>query len=361
MVEKKEITKKSSSNKKRKKITKNKKRIDKQIILGFICLGIILIISMFFILKKEDKIVITIDNIKYTETDFNMYAYLIKYEYFGKDETNLSEDTLKTQISNDSEQTIGEYLKEKTLSKIKVSASILRIANENNITLDEENLKEIENEKDKFVENLGGEKAFKQALKDNGTTEEAYMEVAKINKLYDIVYKSLYKEGKRNDLTLDEVNTYTKSYKNDYVKIKQIILLKKDLNTNTYLDETTLNQKETLAKDLAKQAQEGKSFDGLIIKYSDSYKEEVQPEYYLKKDLVEELKEAINSLDIGDISDVVSTEYAYHIVIREELDDSKLEEYLDSKREEKLIDDVTDNLNKIAIIKSDYLEKISIK
>ena len=103
------------------------------------------------------------------------------------------------------------------------------------------------------------------------------------------------------------------------------------------------------------------NLESLIIKYSDSYKEEVQPEYYLKKDLVEELKEAINSLDIGDISDVVSTEYAYHIVIREELDDSKLEEYLDSKREEKLIDDVTDNLNKIAIIKSDYLEKISIK
>lgn len=373
MANKAEITKKKTSTRitnvnakkadaKSKKNKKRNKRIDIKLIFGLISIFIIAaVIITTIILNKKEEIVITIDNIKYTESDFNMYAYLVKYDYFGVDGTNLSEETLNTQVSNDSEQTIGEHLKEKTISKIKVSASILRIAKENNITLDNNDLEEIEEEKDKFIETLGGKEAFKKMLKDNQTTEEAYIEVAKIDKLYDIIYNSLYKEGKRNDLSEEEIDTYSKNYQTDYVKIKQVILLKKDLDTNTYLDETTLNQKEALAKDLAKQAKEVKNFDSLIIKYSEGYQDEVVSEYYLKSELVEELRNVINSLDIGGISGVVSTEYAYHIVIREELDDAKLEDYLNSKREEKFIENISDNLEKIAIINGDYLEEITVK
>ena len=357
----------SSTSKKRSvttKSTQNKKgkKTNLKFIFGLISiLAIIIVVIISIALIKKEEVVITIDNIKYTESDFNMYAYLIKYDYFGIDGTNLSEETLNTQVSNDSEQTISEYLKEKTISKIKVSASILRIAKENNITLNDSDLEEIEKEKDKFIETLGGKKEFKQMLKDNQTNEDAYMEVAKINKLYDIIYASLYNEGKRNDLTTEEIDNYKESYQEEYVKIKQIILLKKDLETNTYLDETILNQKEALAKDLAKKAKETDNFDNLIIKYSEGYNGEVTSEYYLKTELIEELKEVVSKLEVGGISGVVSTEYAYHIVIREELDNDKLNDYLNSKREEKFISDISDNLEKIAIINSDYLEEITIK
>ena len=77
--------------------------------------------------------------------------------------------------------------------------------------------------------------------------------------------------------------------------------------------------------------------------------------------LVDELKTAINKLDIGDISDVVSTDYAYHIVVREKLDNEKLDEYLDTKREEKFIKNISNNLEKIVIINGDYLEEITVK
>lgn len=357
--------KKISSKKVEGKSTKNKKgkkKINLKLIFGLI--GVLIIISIIFIsfiLSNKDVVVITIDDIKYTETDFNMYAYLVKYDYFGISGTKLSEDTLNTQVSNDSEQTIAEYLKEKTISKIKVSAAILRIAKENNITLNDSDLNEIEKEKDKFIETLGGKKAFKEMLKDNKTNNDAYMEVAKVNKLYDLVYNSLYKEGKRNDLTEEEIFTYTKSYENDYVKIKQIIFLKKDLETDTYLSDTTLNQKEALAKSLVKKAKDSDNFDSLIMKYSEGYDKEVISEYYLKKELVENLRNAIDSLNVGGISDVVSTEYAYHIVIREKLDNAKLEDYLNSKREEKFIKNISDNLEKIVIINSDYLKEITIK
>ena len=367
-ITKKKTTKKNTSTVGKKTIVKsvkNKKENKKfniKIIFGLISIVLVIgIIITTIVLNKKEEEVITIDNLKYTESDFNMYAYLIKYDYFGIDGTNLSEDVLNTQVSNDNEQTIAEYLKEKTISKIKVSASILRIAKENNITLNKDDFKEIDEEKDKFIETLGGKKAFKQMLKDNQTTEDAYINVAKINKLYDIIYNTLYKEGKRNDLSLEELDNYTKSYANDYVKIKQIILLKKDLETNTYLSDTTLNQKEALAKDLAKKAKEEKNFDSLVIKYSEGYDEENISEYYLKSELVEELKNAINSLKVGDISEVVSTEYAYHIVVREELDDKKLEDYLNSKREEKFIKNISDNLEKIVIINSDYLKEITVK
>jgi len=377
----KEITNKNSTNVNTKKNTnrtsskkvntksaknlKNKKGTSKFNIKVIFCLiGIILIIAIIIIsfsIKPEDKVVITIDKVEYTESDFNMYAYLIKYEYFGIDGTDLGEDVLNTQVSNDSEQTIGEYLKEKTISKMKVSAAVLRIAKENNITLNEDDLEEIETEKKEFIENLGGKSSYEEMLKNNFTNDEAYIEVAKINKLYEVIFESLYDEGKRNDLTEDEIINYTNNYQTDYVKIKQIILLKKDLETNQYLDETTLNQKELLAKDLAKKAKDGTDFDSLIKKYSESYDKNYTSEYYLKSDLVTELKDAINLLDEGDISNVVSATNAYHIIIREKLDDKKLNDYLDSKRQQKLIQNVSDNLEKIAIINNDYLEEITVK
>lgn len=376
----KEITNKNSTNVNTKKNTnrtsskkvntksaknlKNKKGTSKFNIKVIFCLiGIILIIAIIIIsfsIKPEDKVVITIDKVEYTESDFNMYAYLIKYDYFGIDGTDLGEDVLNTQVSNDSEQTIGEYLKEKTISKIKVSAAILRLAEENNITLDEKDLEEIEADREVFIEKLGGKDEYKKLLKKNHTNTEAYIEVAKVDKLYSKIFDLLYKEGKRNDLTTDELDKLAKSYKKDYVKIKQIILLKRDLDTNKYLSDTVLNQKEILAKSLVKMAKDDANFDSLIEKYSESYTGKIESEYYLKSSLVDELKTVVNSLEVGDISGVVSSDYAYHIVIREKLDNAKLEDYYNSKREEKLVEDITDNLEKIAIINSDYLNEITI-
>ena len=367
MVEKKEkITKKKTSKKSSKvldkKNRKGKNKIDKKIIFcGLSLVIIILIITLALVSRTKEKVVITLDNLEYTESDFNMYAYLIKVDYFGIDGTELDSNTLNTQLSNDNDMTIGEFLKEKTISKMKTTAAILRIAEENNITLNENHLKEIEAERKDFVEKLGGEAKYRAMLKKNQTTTEAYIEIAKVEKLYTLILDSLYKEDQRNDLTNEELKEYAKSYKKDYVKIKQIILLKKDLDTNKYLSETILNQKEVLAKQIAKMAQGGEDFDKLIKKYSDSYTGEIKSEYYLKSTLVDELKDSINLLDEGDISGVVSTDNAYHIIFKEKLDDSKLEDYYDSKREQKFIDDITANLAKIAIINDAYLEEIKVK
>lgn len=354
-----------SSNTKSTKNNKNKKRENKtwiKVVFGLVSVVLILVtIILSSLLKPEDKVVITLDQVKYTESDFNMYAYLIKYDYFGIDGTDLDESILNTQISNDDEQTIGEYLKEKTISKMKISAAILRIAKENNITLNEKDLKELKKEKNEFIKELGGKSFYKEMLNKNKTNDDAYEEVAKIDKLYERIFESLYSVGKRNDLTEEELYNYTLNYQNEYVKIKQIILLKKDILNNKYLDETTINQKEALAKNLAKQASDGENFDSLIKKYSESYDENYTSEYYLKSDLVGELKEAIEQLKDGDISKVVSTDNAYHIIIRETLDDKKLEEFLNSKRKAKLVQNVSDNLEKIAIINSDYLKEITVK
>lgn len=363
MVDKK-ITKKQSSTNTRKKTMKKKNskgKVNKKIIFALLSILIIIgIIVTTFVLSNKEKLVITIDGNKYMESDFNMYAYLVKYDYFGIDGTKLTDDTLHTQVTNDSEETIGEYLKEKTISKIKISAAILRIANENNITLTENDLKEIAEEKEVFIKNLGGNDEYKKMLKDNYTTDEAYMRASKIDKLYNKIFDKLYSENKIYDLTIEELNTYTLSYQLEYVKIKQIILLKKDTETSKYLSNIVINQKEELANTLIKKVTLS-NFDELIKKYSESYEGEVNSEYYLKSNLVDELNTAINSIKVGEISGVISTSNAFHIVVREELDDKYLEEYLNSKREEKLIKNITDNLEKIAIINSDYLKEITVK
>lgn len=351
---------------KEKRVTKNKKKNtiikNKKMLISTVCILLVVLILIFVIsfrFRDKAEVVITIDNIEYTEKDFNMYAYLIKYDYFGIDGTNLSESTLSTLVSSDSDLTIGEYIKEQTISKIKISAAILQIANKNKITLSESDLEEIEEEKQVFIEKLGGEDKFKQLLKDNFTDEETYIEVAKVNKLYSKVFEKLYAKGKRFDLEDDEISKYEISYQSDYVKIKQIILLKKDLDTNEYLDDTTLNQKKLLAQSVVDKAKNGEDFDDLIDSYSEGSSDD--SEYYLKTELIEELQTSINSLEVGGISDVISTDNAYHIVLREKLDNDKLEEYLDSKRETKLVEDIAETLDSLAIINSEYLEEIKVR
>ena len=357
MANVKRITKNKKSSKSKSKINLNKKILISVICVCFIALAIIFCLTT----TNKEKVVITIDNIEYIESDFNMYAYLIKYDYFGIDGTDLSESTLNTQVSGESDLTIGQYIKEQTISKIKISAAILRIATQNKITLSESDLEEIESEKQIFIEKLGGDKEFKQLLKDNKTNENAYDEVAKVNKLYSKIFDKLYAEGKRLDLTDDELSKYQSSYEYDYVKIKQIILLKKNMDTNEYLDDKTLNQKKLLAQGIIDKAKQGYKFDDLIDTYSEGTYDGSKSEYYLKSELIDELKEAINSLEVGNISDVVSTDYAYHIILKENLDSYMLDEYLDSKREEKLIEDIAEALDSLAIINSSYLDEIQVR
>lgn len=338
--------------------------IKKHIILtSSICVLIIIltIIPLVTNYMSYNKRVLTINNIDFTKSDFSIYLFSAKYNYFDGN-TDISEDDLKVIYDEDSKMTVGDYLKEVALSDIKTASAIKELANKYNISLSETDYEELEEEKNNFIKSIGNEKDFKKFLKDNNTNEKAYDNMSETDKLYKKLIKNIYSEGKINDLTEEEKEEAKLSYQTEYFKIKQIILTIIDVNTGKSLTTTTINQKETLAQNIVVESKKT-VFDELIKKYSEDAIDKEPPYdlYYKSGELLKELESAILELKPGEVSKPIKTKYAYHIIEKQQLDDGKLEEYYDELREDKCLEELKEKLEKLQIIYHDAYENIKIK
>ena len=302
--------------------------------------------------------VVIIDETKFTKADLNMQLYNLKYSYFGKESYEISDATLDEQITS-LNMTVGEYLKQQAVEELKILTAVEKIAEENNISLSDEDYKDLEENKEEVISNVGGNYEFKKLLRKNNITEAAYDKFYYINKLYDKVYQELYSSGKKNDLTNEEKESAKDEYFEKYLKIQQIVLAKIDVSTGNDLSDTIINQKETLANSILTEARNGADFEDLIIKYSEEAQEKGNNTYYYAKgDLLENIESVVVSLGTGSVSDVIETDYAFHIVKRLELDDSKLENYYDIVRNNKLVDDIQDMIEDYKIFYENSYKKI---
>lgn len=302
--------------------------------------------------------VVTIDETEFTKADLNMQLYNLKYSYFGKESYEISDATLDEQITS-LNMTVGEYLKQQAVEELKILTAVEKIAEENNISLSDEDYKDLEENKEEVISNVGGKSEFKKLLRKNNITEAAYDKFYYINKLYDKVFEELYSSGKKNDLTTEEKESAKEEYFEKYLKIQQIVLAKIDVSTGNDLGDTIINQKETLANSILTEARNGTDFEDLIIKYSEEAQEKGNNTYYYAKgELLENIESVVVGLGTGSISDVIETDYAFHIVKRLELDDSKLENYYDIVRNNKLVDDIQDMIEDYKIFYENSYKKI---
>lgn len=327
-----------------------------------ICILVILLIVFILNISKKhsmNKVVLSIDDMEYTRSDFNIYFYSVKYDYFGKDVDKVSDDNMKIVVSSDDKKTLGEYLKEKTVDEIKTATVIKELAAKYNLDLDDDDYNQIKKDKNKFIKSIGGRSKFNKLLKDNTTTELAYDKMAQTDMLYTKIVKKIYGEDKRKDLTDDELKDASKNYENSYFKIEQIILTTIDMDTRKSLSDTEINQKKTLAKTIYEMAKNGDDFDKLIKKYSEDATDKEKPyyHYYKSGQLLQPIEEAILKLNDNEISEVIETDYAFHIVKKLKLDDSKYNEYLDGLREEKALKDIKESFDSLKVIYRDEYKK----
>ncbi len=372
---KKSSNKKVISKKKNKKNVSTKENILKRFInrlktnrkymiilsIVIVCLiGLVIFIPSVIRKNSLNKVVLTIDDMEYTKSDFNIYFYSVKYDYFGSSASDVSDDNMKAVIDNEEGTTLGQYLKDQALTEIKTATVIREYALKNNIELDDKDYQELKKNKKKYIKKLGGKGKFKKLLRDNDTTDKSYDSMAETDKLYNKLLTKVYGEGRKKDLTDDELNEASKTYKTKYFKVEQIILTTIDVETGKSLSDTTINQKKMLADTIYALANEGKDFEKLVSKYSEDAQDKEPPyyEYYKSGELLKQIEEAVLKLEDNAISPVIQTDYAFHIIKKLELDDSKYNKYLDELREEKALKDLNDSLGSLKIIYRDAYKKI---
>lgn len=350
----------------REKVTESKPNIFKtiwnfvmkhKIIFGiFLIIILIIIFTLLFLKLSLNFTAITINDDKYSKADMNMSLYNLKYNYFGKDASEIPDATLEEQLSSVN-MTVSEYLKSEAVNELKYRSVIKKIANDNNITLTEEEKNEINSNIKSVINSFGSHGKFKKFLSKNKITEKAYKSYLESDKLYDKVFEELYKSGKKNYLTDEEIKKETSNYYNEYYKANQIVLGIVDKNTLESLTDTVINQKKTLIETILKEAKSGVDFEELVKKYSEEASSDNNL-YFTKDDVLEEVYNVVDSLKEDEISDIIKTKYAYSIIKRLPLDDKKLNDYLEKKAKIKFNNDITTKAEDYKVFYENAYKKI---
>ena len=156
------------------------------------------------------------------------------------------------------------------------------------------NDKDIEKQIDKQKQQLGGDDKFKQALKQQNLTEKDVKDQLKIQE-----YQKL--------LLSDSVKISDKQLKDNTMKASHILIE----------SEENSNKKKKEAEDIKKQLDDGANFASLATKYSDDTESKDSGGslgYIVKGQMNKDFDKAAFKLKTNKISDVIKTDYGYHII-----------------------------------------------
>lgn len=181
---------------------------------------------------------------------------------------------------------------------------------------------EINEELDAFIESYGGEDSFNAALETSGISLENFK--------YDIeiflMTKALMAEG--IEVTDEEIQTYFDENKDSFAQTEQVEA------------SHILVEDEATAKEVLEKINAGEDFAELAKEYStDTSNAENGGElgFFGTGEMVEPFEKAAFALEVGAVSDVVETEFGFHIIKVTDKKEAKEAVFEDHKEEIKEI------------------------
>lgn len=313
---------------------------------------------------------LTIDGEKIDTADFVMCTvdgFDIKFDqfryYYYYTLTTLSQTYGTTLEDIKNTENGKETFMDNIITSIKQDYVSEKLAKENNIALDEEDYKVIDEQIETAKSNYESEEAYQQALKSSYLTEDLYRSMLEKAQLYSKVYDTLFSNDgkyatKKEDFRklIQDTDEFCHEI---HVMIPYYSQVELDDSSAEGYDDMTLSQKSSVkssayealddagkeeakkaakavAEDVLNKAKGGEDFTKLIEEYGwDIGLEDPSIGYYIEKDSIggypeELIKEGFN-LKVDGISDklVENTTYGYFIVKRLAPDMDYVEENID--------------------------------
>ena len=220
--------------------------------------------------------------------------------------------------------TLEENMKDMVLAQLSQIKAMNLLAIQEQVELSTEEKSKVKEAADAFYETLSKEER-KVLNADKDLIERLYREYAIANKVYYHIIKDVNPE-----VSDDEARTIT---------VDHILIKTYSLDENNQKQEFDSEQKREAfdrAQEVLQKAQSGVSFDSLIA----TYNEDDQSQYSFRKgEMNLGFETTAFNLGKGEISDIVETEYGYHIIKcittfnQEETDANKIV-IVEKKREE---------------------------
>ncbi len=177
---------------------------------------------------------------------------------------------------------------------------------------------EVQDEYDKYMEVVKKDEAYEKFLQDNGI-DEAFI---KEHLLKSLTYTK-YSDAIMAEMVVsdEDIKAYydankETSYTNNQVKASHILISTRDESNQTLSDDKKA-EKLKLAEEILARAKGGEDFAALAIEYSDdpgSGAAGGDLGYFSPGMMVPEFNDKAFSMSVGEISDIVETQFGYHII-----------------------------------------------
>jgi parvulin-like peptidyl-prolyl isomerase len=222
-----------------------------------------------------------------------------------------------------SDTTMDDYVKTQAQSTAVLYAIAGAKAEEAGYTFTSDDKADYDEELASAKEELGGEEDYENYLYSMCLTDDQMLNLSSVGVVYGHMADGLCREGGEYAPTEDEISEYVEE--NDLLVAKHILLMTVDPDTNEALSDDEIAEKKAQAEDILaqlKEAQEAgnleETFDTLMNEYSEDSGLESYPDGYTftAGDMVEEFEDATRALEPGQISDIVESDYGYHIILR---------------------------------------------
>lgn len=280
-----------------------------------------------------DEVVMTMDGEDVTWEEYFYWLYYSGVQvnnYINQMAANMSAYGMNVtwdDAADDSGISFKDYVVQLAEDNIRQIHSIKKFSAENDVTLTEDNLKAIEEQRKTDMVNLCGEEVsdeeFAEFLKSTYYLPiKVYDDMNEINYLYQNCFAKLYGENGEK-LSDEKAEAYLKD--SGYMNAAHILFMTVDPSTGEALDDETIAEKKALADKFAaelagitdtEKLQE--RFAEIKDEYCEDTGKEAYPDGYIftPGTMVTEFEDTVNALEDYQVSEPVESRYGYHIIMR---------------------------------------------
>jgi len=253
----------------------------------------------------QDQIIGSVNGVPLLKKDFDFF-----YNAQSKEVMDfVAEEELDNELKK-LKQEVFDYIVEEALISINMPKTFS--------VLNDKDYEEINSYINNMIVRYGGIEKFRSVLAEDKVTFYQFMKYTKSSYINSNYLNALIKNVKATDEQLEKYYDDNKKFfvEPETVKAKHILFLLRDQTTGEAYSEEKIKEIENKAKDVLKDIRDGADFDELMDKYGEDPGAKQMPEGYTfsRGEMVKEFEDAAFAMNVGEVSELVKTQYGYHII-----------------------------------------------
>jgi hypothetical protein len=229
-------------------------------------------------------------------------------------------------LSSDSDVTLAEYVVQMAKDCVRQLNVVEAVAEENEVTLTEENEKELSGQLQETIVNVCGDGAseedFNARLEEELVSRDMYDRISRANYLFQNSFDAIYGE---NGEKVPEETAMAFLQEREYLDAAHILFMTIDPNTMEPLDEASVAKKLQQAEAVSEELRSIEDVDARVARFAElkeQYCEDTgktaYPDGYLftPGTMVAEFEEGVKALAEYEVSEPILSAWGYHVIMR---------------------------------------------